>query len=128
MSSQMTRRTILVPQDIAGMAMAMPTASRLRLAASSWESPVRCAAATKSSAPVPAASASNVVPAKGAANAARELRESTQNPIAPIRLDNRTEVRLIGHAVAHGYTAPADFGYELNEQTRRAETERNSTG
>src|SRR6266581_9502173 len=48
--------------------MATPTASLSRSAASSWESPVRCAAATKSSAPAHAASASNAAPARAVAD------------------------------------------------------------
>lgn len=32
-----------------------------------------------------------------------------------MRLDNRIDLRLIGHAGALSYAAPADFGYELNE-------------
>src|SRR5207247_2777224 len=55
------------PPDRPETAAAIRTASWSRSAASSWESPVRCAAATKSSAQAHAASASNAAPARAVA-------------------------------------------------------------
>ena len=50
------------------MAMAMMIASWSRSAAFSWESPVQCAAATKSSAQALAAFASNAAPVRAVAS------------------------------------------------------------
>src|SRR5438093_1876784 len=82
------------------------TAWRWRSAVSSWGSPVQYAAATKSSAPAHAVFASNAAPARDVAEAAR-CQLDAKSAHHPIRLDNRTELRLIGHARAHGYSARA---------------------
>src|SRR5579885_2017293 len=73
MSSQAIRATPPTGKQPVPEKMARPIrriACRWRWAASSWALPARCAAATKSSAPAPAASASNAAPARVAAKGA----------------------------------------------------------
>src|SRR5438093_11630876 len=113
------------------MAMVTTTGSWSLSGASSWALLVRCAAATKLSAPAHAASAQSAVPARAVA------KQKAPNPkssnIQVFRLVTwmfkRQPQCVIGQAGAYGYNASLSFfERELNEQTRRAEAKRNSAG
>src|SRR5690348_13339760 len=98
-----------------------PTASWSRSAASSWESPVRCAAATRSFAPAHAASAPSAAPARAVAKQKAPTPKSSN--IQVFRLVTwmfKTQPQcVIGQAGAYGYTASLSFfERELNEQAR----------
>src|SRR3954470_3771580 len=100
-----------------GTATVTPTACEWRWAASSWVLPARCAAATKSSAQVPAAFAPNVERARAVA----EARYFTQR-------GNARHYWTRAHAELQCVPLASSATHYLDEQTRRTATEGNSTG
>src|SRR5437867_5624404 len=92
-----------------------PTASWSHSAASSWESPVRYAAATKSSAPAHAASAQSAVPARAVAKQKAPNPKSSNIQVFRVVtwMFKRRPQCVIGQVGAYGYNASPAF-FEAN--------------